>query len=487
MTRTLWVAFKAPAAERIVIHTFGSKPDASGVFDPLLAVYRGTAINNLSRIAGNDNKPLSGISTVDSLLQFNTVAGADYRVQIGSKKQIEGEISLNVFRFPPTGGLSAFLIQYNGFPFDGKDYSCELSTTTTRVFCNAKFIVHNSTNKTLTVTPSTTLGAGVSGPTAFSLAPGALKIVTFTFNAAALNKTARTVSGHFIFTGRTGATVVTEARHRALIIVRPSAPVDDLIKSVATPSVQTGYVNEPITFTSTITNSGPQTAIGCHFRSKLYSDLKTTFYRIDPATKERLTDDNVPVNIPAGQNRTFKVTVGSQIVRDATYADPEAIADCANNSRRVSLLRGGFDISASDLFDPLPSLNVTAAAPASGVLSVPRSGFSYFTFRATNTKTTAQIEAVPGYVRPYDDPANSYYTVAICRTNLSTGKCIGNYGSSVTYNATKGTVFGFSVRVKAPAGNPAFDPDKRRVHVNFKQPDAPYLHIAAPSIAVRKQ
>jgi hypothetical protein len=92
-----------------------------------------------------------------------------------------------------------------------------------------------------------------------------------------------------------------------------------------------------------------------------------------------------------------------------------------------------------------------------------------------------------GYVRPYDDPANSHYTVAICRTNLSNGKCIGNYGSSVTYNATKGTVFGFSVRVKAPAGNPAFDPDKRRVYVNFKQPDGPYLHIAVPSIAVRKQ
>jgi len=256
---------------------------------------------------------------------------------------------------------------------------------------------------------------------------------------------------------------------------------------VATPSVQTGYVNEPITFTSTITNSGPQTAIGCHFRSKLYSDLKTTFYRIDPVTKERLADDNVPSNIPAGQSRTFKVTVGSQIVRDAAYEDPEAIADCANNWRRVSPLRGGFDISASDLFDPLPSLNVTAAAPAGGVLNVPASGVAYFTFRATNSKTTAQIEAVPGYVRPFSDPANSYYTAAICRTNLSTGQCIGGYTSSVIYNATKGTVFSFSVRVKAPAANPGFNPDKRRIQVNFKQPDAPFLHIAAPSIAVRRQ
>lgn len=378
-------------------------------------------------------------------------------------------------------------MQYNGVPFNGKDYSCEMSTTTTRAFCNAKFIVHNSTDKTLTVTPSATLGAGVSGLPAFSLAPGALKVATFTFNAAAFNKTVRTVSGHFIFTGRDGATVVTEARHRALVIVRPNTLVEDLIRSVAGPSVQTGYVNEPIAFTSTITNRGPQTAIGCHFRSKLYSDLKTTFYRIDPTTKKRLAADNVPSNIPAGQSRTFNVTVGSQIVRDATYEDPEAIADCANNFRRASPLRGGFDVSASDLFDPLPSLNVTARVPSNGVLNVPASGVAYFTFRATNTKTTAQIEAVPDYDRPFNDPANSYYTVAICRTNLGTGKCIGSYASSVTYNATKGTVFGFSVRVKAPVGTPAFDPDKRRVSVNFKQPEAPFLHIAAPSIAVRKQ
>jgi len=98
-----------------------------------------------------------------------------------------------------------------------------------------------------------------------------------------------------------------------------------------------------------------------------------------------------------------------------------------------------------------------------------------------------KLNVLPAYVGPFDDPANTTYTVALCRTDLSTGKCLNAYARSLTYTATKNAAFGFSVRVKAPAGAPAFDPDKRRVFVNFKQADAPYLHLAAPSVAVRKR
>lgn len=487
MTRTAWLRFKAPNAARIVIHTFGSEPWDSGVFDPLIAVYRGTAMSNLQRVTRNDNKPLPGVSNVDSLVQFNTVPGVNYQIQIGSKSQVEGKISLNVFRFPPSGGLSAFLSEYDGSPFNGKDYFCELTTTSTSVFCDPKFIVHNSTNKTLTVTPSTTLGAGITGPAPFSLAPGALKVVTFVFNATTFNKTIRTVSGHFVFTGRTGSTVVAEARYRALVVVRPNTPIDNLITSKATPQVQTGHTNVPVAFISTITNKGSVTAIGCHFRSVLYSDLKTSFYEINPANGQRLAADNVPRNIAAGQSRTFKVLIASQGARDADFISAEVVADCANDNRRAFNLRRGFDISASALAEPLPSLAVSSSVPATGILNVPPTGFAYYSFRVKNTQTTKSLDVLPAYVGPFDDPANSNYTVAICRSNPSTGLCIGHYASSVAYNAVKGAVAAFSVRVRAPSGSPAFDPDKRRVYVNFKLADVPYYHIAAPSVAVRKQ
>jgi hypothetical protein len=225
MTRTVWGGLMAKAAERIVVHTYGSTNDSDGssALDTVLAVYRGTALDNLVRVTGNDNRPLPGVGAKHSLVQFDTVAGTDYVVQIGSRAQAEGEISLNVFSFPATGGLSAFLIHFGDNtvnPFNGRDYVCETSVTSTSIFCDARFIVHNSTGRTLTVTPSTTLDAGVTGPAPFSLAPGELKVAEFTVDPD-FYRTVHTVSGHFVFTGRRGRKVVTEARHRALIVVTP--------------------------------------------------------------------------------------------------------------------------------------------------------------------------------------------------------------------------------------------------------------------------
>jgi hypothetical protein len=118
---------------------------------------------------------------------------------------------------------------------------------------------------------------------------------------------------------------------------------------------------------------------------------------------------------------------------------------------------------------------------------VPAGGFAYYTFRATNRGSTRTLTVVPAYEHPFDDPLNTAFPVAICRTNLTTGKCIGRYAGSLTYTATANQTFGFSIRVEAPAGTPDYDPDKRRIYANFKLTDAPYFRIAAPNIAVQKQ
>ena len=311
-------------------------------------------------------------------------------------------------------------------------------------------------------------------------------MVEFKFGPA-FSHAARTQIGQFVFTGRVGSTVVTKATTRATIVYRPATRIQDMVRAQVTPTFQTGYINAPFTFTAKVTNTSASNAIGCHFRSVDGSYVKSTFYEINPANGSRIGVDDKPLNIAAGQSRTFKVTIASQTARDGDHIDPDVIADCANNWRANSPLGGGFDISTSGHFVRLPSLAVTAATPANGVLNVPATGFAYYTFRATNTQTTRNLNVLPAYVGPFDDPANSNYPVAICRTNLSTGKCTGSYASSVSYAASKGTVFGFSVRVKAAQVVTPFDPDKRRVYVNFKLAAAPYFHIAEPSIAVKRQ
>ena len=228
------------------------------------------------------------------------------------------------------------------------------------------------------------------------------------------------------------------------------------------------------------------TAIGCHFRSELTSDLKTNFYEINPANGQRVAADNVPRNIAAGQSRTFRVLVASQGPRDADFIDPEVIADCANNNRRAFNLRRGFDISASAVAQPLPSISVTSSVPVKRGADRAGERLRLLHLPRQEYPDDKSLDVLPAYVGPFDDPANSNYPVQICRTNLSNGRCIGNYASYVTYTATKGTVFGFSVRVKAAQVVTPFDADKRRVVVNFKQTDVPYFRIAAPSIAVKR-
>ena len=421
MTRTVWGTFRAPDVSRIVIHTFGSE------IDTVLAVYRGTEISNLVRVTANDNKPLTGFGGTSSLVTFNTVKDANYAVQIGSRAQAEGDISLNAFRFPPGGGLAAFLAIVGGNttnPFNGRDYSCEIYSSGPLQCESARFIVYNSMDQTLTVTPSTTLGAGVTSIAPFQLAPRALKVVQFNFGPT-FSRTARTQIGNFVFTGRVGSTVVTEATTRAIIVVRPQTTIEDLVRADVSPTIRTGRDNERLLFNATITNTGGVTASGCHFRTdlRIANDLKTSFYEVD-ANGARLRANDVPVNIAAGATRKFKVTVASQSARDAWQFDPGIIADCANNDRRVTALRGGFDISTWGYLVPLPSLTVTASTPANGVLNVPVSGFAYYKFRVTNKQTIALMNVLPAYESPFDDPLNSKFTVAICRTNLTTGACL---------------------------------------------------------------
>ena len=280
--------------------------------------------------------------------------------------------------------------------------------------------------------------------------------MSFTFGAGFDSSTVRTKSGHFVFTGRVAGKVVAEARHRALVVVGPQSLSPDLVRAMVTPTVQTGHVNEPIAFTAKITNVGGETAVGCHFRSDLYSDLKTTFYRINPSNGARIGADNAPSDIPVGQSQSFKVKVASQSARDADYIDPEAFAACANSYNPKQLLQGSFDISASGYEQPLPSIDLQSSKPANGILNVPAAGFAYYTLRTVNRGSTQKLSVLPAYESPFDDPAGTDFTVAVCRTSPATGKCLSAYASSVDYLAAKNAVATFSVRVKAPEGFAGF-------------------------------
>ena len=118
MKKTLWAKLRLPAKSRVVMHTFGSD------FDTVLAVYTGSAVNHLTKVASNDDRLVPGVSGIHSLVQFIANANVEYSIQIGSKTGAEGDVYLNAFVFPPGGGISAYLVSVAGNPFQGRDYAC---------------------------------------------------------------------------------------------------------------------------------------------------------------------------------------------------------------------------------------------------------------------------------------------------------------------------------------------------------------------------
>jgi len=485
MTKTQWGSAAFRQAGRIVVHTFGSD------FDTVLAAYRGSSCGALTLLGVNDNRIVSGISTSQSLLQFDVAANTQYRLQIGGRNGAEGDIYANVFRLPSGGGLSVFLAKYGGASFEGRDYVCELGYTHAPTCPAATFVVHNSTGHTLNVIPSSSLGGAFGVPAAFSLSPGQAKAVTFNYNTVFNRTTLRTVVGYFTFSGRVGTTLVSRAYSRGLVSVKSQTGYGaNVLRAAVANQVRTAYVNEGVYFDVKISNIGTQAATGCHARSKVFSRLKTYWQLLTPPSTTGTP--SVPVTIPAGGYKWLRVWMASQSARDG---DPlslgDIIIDCANTAELAFNAANRFDLTSFGSF-PLRNVVVTAVSPTTGVLNVPPTGTAKFRVSVKNTGPAVQMRINGFYEAPFDDPASSRFTVTgICAANAA-GACTGPSGSTVLiYSSAQNVTNYFNVFVRAPAVNPGYDPSRRRIFLVVKQ-DTPanvstdYVLVGTRGIAVRK-
>ena len=409
MKKTVWAKLTPPQSQRVVIHTFGSD------FNTVLAVYTGQAVNALKLVSSNDDRTAPGLGSTHSLVQFNAIPDKQYNVQVGSKTGAEGDIFAAVFVFPPTGGLSAFMATVGGAAWNSRDYVCNNAHV---VACgNPRFILHNSTNKTLTVTASSNIGSGVTAPGQFTIGPGQIKTAEFTFTAAFNKTTTRTVVGHFTFVGRDGATEVTRAQHRALIVVG-NATVGNVLRATVTPTVRAGGIGEAMPFDVKLTNTGSQTAIGCHARhdSSFSSRLKVTWRGINPSNGQYIGPLNQPFNIAAGQPVSFRAFVASQ---QSQLADPEfptpVTLDCANTEPAPINLSNAFDLTALGIYRPV-QVDVAKLAPSTDTLLVPAAG-GVFRVSAMNRSATTSLRALAIYARPFDEccVAPKQFKVTICQ------------------------------------------------------------------------
>ncbi|HEX8501288.1 MAG TPA: Ig-like domain-containing protein [Pyrinomonadaceae bacterium] len=100
---SVWYRFRAPGSGRVTFDTLGS------TFDTQMAVYTGTGVSALTRVAANDDDAEAGLMT--SRVSFDAVAGTVYYIAVDGWY---GEAGTVVLRTPRTGGRIAFASTRDG-------------------------------------------------------------------------------------------------------------------------------------------------------------------------------------------------------------------------------------------------------------------------------------------------------------------------------------------------------------------------------------
>ncbi len=485
LTRSIWGRLTPTANYRVVIHTIGSEVDT------VLAVYTGSAVNALTRVAGNHTFPVPGLTPSRSLVQFDAVAGVTYSIQIGSVGGAQGDISVNVFQLPAGGGLSAFFALVEGsLAVNGKDYAC----TTTTCFAPT-FVVHNSTGQPLEVVSSTSFGPLFDAPAPLVLGPGAAAGAAFHSNANPDFLTTRTQTGQFVFSGRVSGAEVSRATYPGTVLVRGSA-LETTIVAAVLPTARAGGLNQVLTAFATLINVGSQPAIGCIVRSQSFSRFNVTFQETDPLTNVPVGAPATPVDIAPGARKTFVFSVASH---GSELGDPEfsgpLLFTCANAFGASQNLANTFAVTALGTLAAADMISIGATPSGDGILDVPPAIGGAFGVATVNIGASATVRARPVYVHPFgeDDPAKQFSSF-ICETDAASN-CVTALAPSVQFTATPNVPHTFAVFVQRPAVDPGFDPGQRRIFVKFEVLSPPNffgsnpipLLVGSTSVAPRAQ
>jgi hypothetical protein len=421
-------------------------------------------------------------------VQFDAVAGTTYSIQVGSVGGQQGAISLNVFQFPPSGGLAAFLALVGGSPVNNKDYVCETTTC-----FEPAFVLYNGSDQAAEVVSSTTFGTFFIPPAPVVLAPGAVTLLTFPANANT-NLTTRTLSGQFAFSGRVGGVQTIRSEYRGLILARGNAPSASILAATL-PALRAGWLNQVLTAFGTVINTSTNDAIGCIVRTQGFSRSNISFQETDPLTNTAIGTPNQPVDIPAGKSKSFVFAIRSQGVElgDPTFDGP-VLFQCANAFFAPQNLANTFAVTAVASFSPADMISIGATPTNDGIVDVPPTTGGAFGVATVNIATSGPVTARAVYARPFSesDPAKQF-TVFICETNPSTGACLAPPAASVQFQAAPNVPHTFAVFVQRPTVDPGFDPGQRRAFVIFEQLSPPNFFgsnpiaivVGSTSVAVR--
>jgi poly(3-hydroxybutyrate) depolymerase len=260
-------------------------------------------------------------------------------------------------------------------------------------------------------------------------------------------------------------------------IVGPSGAGVRLVAAVL-PSSRSVMVGQSATAFVTIINTGPGTATGVGISLATALPASFAYWTTDPTTNGINGPVNTPVDIPAGQARTFAIAIAPT----AAFGSTEVVLNYAGtNTAPVTTISGVNTILLSASTTPVPDTVALAVTQSGdGIVSLPGvQGVGTFAVAVTNLGAGAPITASAD-----TNGAGFPLGLLICQTNPATGQCLANLASTVTTTIATGATPTFAVFAQS-AGLIAFDPAVNRIFVRFR--DAGGVTRGSTSVAVRTQ
>lgn len=243
------------------------------------------------------------------------------------------------------------------------------------------------------------------------------------------------------------------------------------------PESRSVTVGTPATAFATIINAGTTTASQCTIAPDSFLPINFTFQTTDPRTNAVTGSPNVPVDIPAGANRSFVIAITPTTSLIPVNVDFDFY--CANANSAPSIV-GVDTLLLSGSTTPVPDVVALAASGDPGIVDIPgNSGTGDFAVATVNVGAQGTITAAAD-----TGGATLPLTATICETNPQTGACISNIGANVTTVIGANQTPTFAIFVTG-SNNVPFDPANNRVFVRFT--DASGVVRGATSVAVRTQ
>jgi len=248
--------------------------------------------------------------------------------------------------------------------------------------------------------------------------------------------------------------------------------------SAVLPGSRSAVVGSPVTVFGAVANTSATTATGCGVALDSSAPAQLAYQATDPATNAATGTPNTPLDIPAGQVRTF--VVGLTPTREFAPTDMALDFRCASHGSAL-VMPGVNSVLLAASATPRPDVvAVVATTSGDGIVAMPGAGgaaaFAVATTNVGSADTITVAADAGGVSLPLE--------ISVCETVTSTGACKSPPAPQAATTAGPNETRSFGVFVRATGAIP-LRPAVNRVHVRFR--DSAGLVRGITSVAVTSE